>query len=124
MQIEKELGDRGCVGRIEVARRLIAEQEAWSSNQRACDRGPLSLAAGELRRAVVEALAESDLLEAAATIRRDNWATQSAAGIGSIPSNDFSLAFNLNPSSNTFCDSQKYFSWASSLPRRFAASCA
>ena len=63
LQIEKELGDRRCVGRIEVAGGLIAEQETWSSNQRACDRDPLSLAAGELRRAVVEALAESDLLE-------------------------------------------------------------
>ena len=36
-------------------------------------------------------IAASDLLDAAAAIRRDNWATQSAAGLGSVPSNDFSL---------------------------------
>ncbi|MDP6349211.1 MAG: 5-methyltetrahydropteroyltriglutamate--homocysteine S-methyltransferase [Chloroflexota bacterium] len=36
-------------------------------------------------------IAASDLLDAAAAIRRDNWATQSAAGLSSVPSNDFSL---------------------------------
>ena len=36
-------------------------------------------------------IAESELLEQGAAIRRDNWAIQAAAGIGSIPSNDFSL---------------------------------
>jgi len=35
--------------------------------------------------------AESALLEVAAGIRRGNWQTLAAAGVGFVPSNDFSL---------------------------------
>ena len=49
--------------RVEVARRLVGEQSAGSRDERARDRDALLLAAGELARLVVEAVAEPDALE-------------------------------------------------------------
>src|SRR5690606_28740184 len=45
---------------VEVARRLVGEQEQRIVHQRACDRDALLLATGQLERTVVEAAFESD----------------------------------------------------------------
>ena len=49
--------------RVEVAGRLVGEEERRLGDQRARDRDALLLAAGELARLVVETIAEADALE-------------------------------------------------------------
>src|SRR5580658_6624017 len=63
MQIEQQISDY--VGRrlIEVARRLVAEQQKRLADQCAGQRDALLLAARKLRGAMVEAIAQPHLLE-------------------------------------------------------------
>ena len=51
------------VARVEVAGRLVAEQQARRADQRARDRDALLLAAGELDRQEVGAVGDADALE-------------------------------------------------------------
>ena len=46
--------------RVEVAGRLVAEQQRRLGHERACDRGALPLTTGELKRLVLHALREPD----------------------------------------------------------------
>ena len=49
--------------RVEVAGRLVGDQQGAAVDQRPGDRHALLLAAGELRRLVVEPVAQADALE-------------------------------------------------------------
>ena len=51
------------VVRVEVAGRLVGEQQRRAVDQRPGDRDALLLAAGELRRVVVQPVAQADALE-------------------------------------------------------------
>ena len=50
---------------VEVAGRLVREQQLRIRHERACQRGPLLLAAAELARAVVEPMRQADLVQPA-----------------------------------------------------------
>src|SRR5207249_3976457 len=60
---QQQLQDRRAGVRIEVAGRLVGQHDARLVDQRARDRHPLPLAAGQLGRAVPAAGAEADALE-------------------------------------------------------------
>ena len=63
MQIEEQRGhDRGR-RLIEVAGRLVAEQQPRLPDERARNRHALLLAARQLRRAMIDAIGEADLLD-------------------------------------------------------------
>ena len=62
-QLEQQVGDRHRVGPVEVAGRLVAQEQWRSMDEGACDRGSLPLAAGEFGRTVGESMAEPDPLQ-------------------------------------------------------------
>ena len=57
MQIQQDRGDVVGGGAIEVAGRLVAEQQARAADERAGDRDALPLAAGQLGRAMIDPVA-------------------------------------------------------------------
>src|SRR5512133_2192178 len=59
----QQLGHLRCGLGVEVAGRLVADDQLRVGRERACDRDPLLLAAGELRGQVVELVLEADQLE-------------------------------------------------------------
>ncbi len=66
VQLVEEVHDLGRGGRVEVAGRLVGEEDRRVVDQRAGDGHALALAAGELVGLVVHALAEPDPLQGAA----------------------------------------------------------
>ena len=83
--------------RVELAGRLVGEEEARVVRQRARDRDALLLAAGQLVRAVVGALAEADEVEqlADARVARRGLGRRGAAGTST-----FSAAVRIGMSPN------------------------
>src|SRR6266487_5318726 len=69
MQPAEEVEDLGARSGVEVAGRLVGQDHGWLGDQRAGDRHPLHLAAGQLAGIVVGAGAQSDLLERGAGAR-------------------------------------------------------
>ncbi len=63
VQILEEGHDRLAVARVEVARRLVGEQDAGLADQGAGDRHPLLLAPRELARKMARAVRHADLLQ-------------------------------------------------------------
>src|SRR5438034_664070 len=63
VECEEELDDRGTRRRVEVARRLVGEQQRRCPRDRARQRHALLLTARELHGIVMTALAESDLVQ-------------------------------------------------------------
>ena len=63
LKLVEQRQDRGAGRAVEVARRLVGEHDRRPSDERARDRDPLPLAAGELRRPAVEPVAEPDRRE-------------------------------------------------------------
>ena len=59
----QELEDLDAGAEVELARRLVGEQDRVAGRERAGDRDPLLLAAGELVREAVQPLAEADAVE-------------------------------------------------------------
>ena len=75
--VRRSSAEHGAAGaRVERAGRLVGEEHVGLADERAGDRHALLLAAGELRRAVAGAVAESDALERVA----HGGAAQAAAG--------------------------------------------
>src|SRR6266540_4997196 len=74
VEVSQERHDGLPVDRVEISRRLVREENQRVPRDRARDRHPLLLAAGELRGEVVRAMGHADLLErlvhALATLRR------------------------------------------------------
>ena len=62
-ELADQLVDDGCVLRVELAGRLVGEQEPRAVGERGAERDPLLLAAGELVRVGVEPVFETDLAE-------------------------------------------------------------
>ena len=62
-ELLEEVEDVPAGGRVEVAGRLVGEQQRRVAGERTGDRHPLHLPAGELRRTVVHAVREPDLGE-------------------------------------------------------------
>ena len=62
-QLADQLVDDGGVLRVELAGRLVGEQEPRAVGERGAERDPLLLAAGELVRVGVEPVLETDLAE-------------------------------------------------------------
>ena len=60
MQRHEQIGDGVGGGAIEVAGRLVAEQQRGLADQRPRDRDALTLAAGQLRGPMIDALLEAD----------------------------------------------------------------
>ena len=65
---DEQLGDVSAA-RIEVAGRLVAEQQPRAADQRARDRDALALAARELGRPMIDAIGEADLRRSVARAR-------------------------------------------------------
>ena len=63
MELAEDAHDLGAAGGVEVAGRLVGEQEGRLGDQRPGDGHPLLLAAGQLGRLVVEPVAEAEPLE-------------------------------------------------------------
>ena len=76
--------DGDVVGRraIEVAGRLVAEQQPRLADERAGDRDALPLAAGQRRRPVIDAIGEADLLDERPRPRRVVVAGARATSVG------------------------------------------
>jgi hypothetical protein len=60
VQFLKEPEDLGARMAVEVPRRLVGEDDGGPGDERSCDRHSLALASGQLRRHVVETMAETD----------------------------------------------------------------
>src|SRR5690606_41659207 len=63
VELEEQVFDAVARVVVEVARRLVGEEDGRAADERAGDGDALLLAAGELRRVVVEAVAEADAVE-------------------------------------------------------------
>ncbi len=70
VDVAQQVHDVPAVGAVEVARRLVGEQDRRVVGQRARQRDALLLAAGELRRIVMRAAGQADLVEQRAGPRR------------------------------------------------------
>ena len=64
VELAQQRDDARAGARVQRARRLVGEDDRRPRDERAGDRGALALAARELRRAVLEAMAEADALAA------------------------------------------------------------
>src|SRR5438876_2443919 len=62
MEISQELDDRDAGGTVEIAGRLIREDDAGPADDRAGDSGALALTSGELRRSMHQPVTEADAL--------------------------------------------------------------
>ena len=65
VELVEQLDDRGARGGVEVARRLVGQQQRRVADDGAGDRDPLAFAAGELVRAVAVPVCEADAVERA-----------------------------------------------------------
>ena len=63
MNVKQQIGDDLRRLYVQVARRLVAQQQLRFHNQRPRQRHALLLAAGELRRTMIEARGESDVFQ-------------------------------------------------------------
>jgi hypothetical protein len=63
VQVVQQLDDRFAVGRVEVAGRLVGEQDEGLTRQRSGDRDALLLTAGQLARKVFRAVRHADLFQ-------------------------------------------------------------
>ena len=84
VELAQQRDDRGAGLRVQRAGRLVGEDDRGLGDERARDRRALPLAAGELGRVVVEAMAEADALErlarALAPLRARHAGVEQAAG--------------------------------------------
>ncbi len=69
VQVEEQVEDGGARHGVEVAGRLVGEHDRRPSDDRPGDGDALALAAGELRRAVLQAVPETDLRSSACALR-------------------------------------------------------
>jgi hypothetical protein len=60
LQLQQQFGDRSGGGTVEIARRLVGQQENGATHQRTGDCDPLTLATGELGGAVRKPLVQTD----------------------------------------------------------------
>src|SRR5438128_495999 len=63
MEISQELDDRDAGGTVEIAGRLIREDDLGPADDRASDGGPLALATRKLRRSMHQPMTEADPLQ-------------------------------------------------------------
>src|SRR5581483_5299814 len=63
VQVRQEVDDGGAGGRVEVPGRLVGEQQRGPSDDRAGDGDALALAAGQVVRAMGEAVPQADAFE-------------------------------------------------------------
>ena len=84
VELAQQLDDRRAGLRVQRAGRLVGEDDRGLADERAGDRRALALAAGELGRVVVEAVAEADAVErlarALAALRARHAGVEQAAG--------------------------------------------
>jgi hypothetical protein len=60
VQLFQQRQDRRARGAVQVARRLVREHDRRAADQRACDRQPLALTAGELARSKAHAIGQAN----------------------------------------------------------------